>query len=95
MVKNIDGWVHAHSRMPRCDRSDIIPKVQSARARWPHIEKDPQAIEHLTDIVRRLNTPMGENTRQALLCCLSELHTRLLSEQNIGSQTQPSITNQL
>lgn len=83
MAKTLAGWVHVGTGLPRCDSATIVPKVLRARARWPRIEKDPQAIEHLRDIIGRLHTPMMEHTREAVVNCLTELHRRLLAEQNI------------
>lgn len=82
MAKTLAGWVHVATGLPRCDRASIVPKMLRARARWPHIEKDPQAIEHLTDIIGRLHTPMMEHTRAAVLNCLKDLRRRVLEEQN-------------
>lgn len=79
------AWVHTDTGSIVCATADLVAPAAPAKVRWPHIGKDPRLVQHLREIIAKLETPMQPNTKAAVLACLNEL-LRHLSSPNATDQ---------
>jgi hypothetical protein len=86
------GWVHAENGSLTCANVDLVRLVPAGRAdRDPKtIARDEKSVVHLLGVIAKLETPMLQNTRAAVLACLEELHARLSSPNAEISNSDPS-----
>lgn len=76
MIQDTVGYRHLETGSVTCSGLPDGPAVKP-KVRWHHIERDPDKVANLRDIITRLETPMMPNTKAAVLSCLDELIRRL------------------